>query len=139
MNVEIGTEATQFLFWECINGISLQCRMKPRFVLSSYLASTFLWPHNSFWECLSRIFCIVSLQCMAIRCFTCAICVQVLQNMVHCSDLSNPTKPLSVYKLWVDRIMEEFFRQGDKVREKSHTRTFFILAKWFLTVVLSDL
>jgi hypothetical protein len=35
--------------------------------------------------------------------------------MVHCSDLSNPTKPLSVYKLWVDRIMEEFFRQGDKV------------------------
>jgi hypothetical protein len=36
--------------------------------------------------------------------------------MVHCSDLSNPTKPLSVYKLWVDRIMEEFFRQGDKVR-----------------------
>ena len=41
---------------------------------------------------------------------------QVLQNMVHCADLSNPTKPLEAYKLWVDRIMEEFFQQGDKER-----------------------
>ena len=42
--------------------------------------------------------------------------IQVLQNMVHCADLSNPTKPLAAYKLWVDRIMEEFFQQGDKER-----------------------
>ena len=40
---------------------------------------------------------------------------QVLQNMVHCSDLSNPTKPLDIYRHWVDRITEEFFLQGDKV------------------------
>ena len=37
--------------------------------------------------------------------------------MVHCSDLSNPTKPLDIYRYWVDRIMEEFFRQGDRERE----------------------
>ena len=37
--------------------------------------------------------------------------------MVHCSDLSNPTKPLDIYRQWVDRIMEEFFRQGDQERE----------------------
>merc|ERR1719239_2066932 len=43
--------------------------------------------------------------------------IQVLQNMVHCSDLSIPAKPLSIYRLWVERIMEEFFRQGDKERE----------------------
>ena len=43
--------------------------------------------------------------------------IQVLQNMVHCSDLSNPTKPLDIYRQWVDRLMEEFFRQGDKERE----------------------
>ena len=42
--------------------------------------------------------------------------IQVLQNMVHCADLSNPTKPLDAYKLWVERIMEEFFQQGDKER-----------------------
>ncbi len=43
---------------------------------------------------------------------------QVLQNMVHCADLSNPTKPLAIYKHWVERIMEEFFRQGDKERDQ---------------------
>ena len=40
--------------------------------------------------------------------------IQVLQNMVHCADLSNPTKPLELYKTWCSRIMEEFFQQGDR-------------------------
>ncbi|XP_021171295.2 cAMP-specific 3',5'-cyclic phosphodiesterase 4B isoform X1 [Fundulus heteroclitus] len=44
--------------------------------------------------------------------------VQVLCNMVHCADLSNPTKPLDLYRQWTDRIMEEFFHQGDREREK---------------------
>ncbi|XP_068939190.1 3',5'-cyclic-AMP phosphodiesterase 4A isoform X1 [Petaurus breviceps papuanus] len=44
--------------------------------------------------------------------------IQVLRNMVHCADLSNPTKPLALYRQWTDRIMEEFFRQGDKERER---------------------
>lgn len=43
--------------------------------------------------------------------------IQVLQNMIHCADLSNPTKPLDIYMKWTDRIMEEFWRQGDKERE----------------------
>lgn len=43
--------------------------------------------------------------------------IQVLQNMIHCADLSNPTKPLEIYIKWTDRIMEEFWRQGDKERE----------------------
>ena len=37
--------------------------------------------------------------------------------MVHCSDLSNPTKPLDVYRQWVDQIIDEFHRQGDRERE----------------------
>uniref|UniRef100_A0A8C8HWT7 Phosphodiesterase n=2 Tax=Oncorhynchus tshawytscha TaxID=74940 RepID=A0A8C8HWT7_ONCTS len=44
--------------------------------------------------------------------------IQVLQNIVHCADLSNPTKPLQLYRQWTDRIMEEFFSQGDRERER---------------------
>ncbi|XP_056231998.1 cAMP-specific 3',5'-cyclic phosphodiesterase 4D isoform X1 [Seriola aureovittata] len=44
--------------------------------------------------------------------------IQVLQNMVHCADLSNPTKPLQLYRQWTGRIMEEFFSQGDRERER---------------------
>ncbi|XP_051964709.1 cAMP-specific 3',5'-cyclic phosphodiesterase 4D-like isoform X1 [Xyrauchen texanus] len=44
--------------------------------------------------------------------------IQVLQNMVHCADLSNPTKTLQLYRQWTDRIMEEFFSQGDRERER---------------------
>lgn len=43
---------------------------------------------------------------------------QVLQNIVHCADLSNPTKPLELYRRWTDRIMREFFTQGDRERDK---------------------
>ncbi|XP_063226590.1 3',5'-cyclic-AMP phosphodiesterase-like isoform X2 [Bacillus rossius redtenbacheri] len=45
--------------------------------------------------------------------------IQVLENLVHCADLSNPTKPLSLYRRWVDLLMEEFFLQGDKEREQN--------------------
>jgi len=41
---------------------------------------------------------------------------QLLQQMLHCADLSNPTKPANVYREWVTRVMEEFFRQGDRER-----------------------
>ena len=43
---------------------------------------------------------------------------QVLQSLVHCSDLSNPTKALKLYRQWNNRIMQEFFRQGDLEREQ---------------------
>lgn len=44
--------------------------------------------------------------------------IQVLQCLVHCSDLSNPAKPLELYRQWTERITEEFFLQGDLEREK---------------------
>ncbi|KAJ3598903.1 hypothetical protein NHX12_032866 [Muraenolepis orangiensis] len=44
--------------------------------------------------------------------------IQVLQNMLHCADLSNPTKPLELYRRWTDRIMKEFFIQGDRERDQ---------------------
>jgi len=42
----------------------------------------------------------------------------VLQSLVHCADLSNPAKPLALYRQWNDRIMQEFFRQGDLERQQ---------------------
>ncbi|XP_022245748.1 cAMP-specific 3',5'-cyclic phosphodiesterase, isoforms N/G-like [Limulus polyphemus] len=44
--------------------------------------------------------------------------IQVLQNMIHCADLSAPAKPLEMYRKWVDLLMEEFFQQGDKEKEQ---------------------
>jgi len=43
--------------------------------------------------------------------------IKILQIMVHCCDLSNPTKPQEQYVQWVDRLMEEFWVQGDKEKE----------------------
>ncbi|XP_015114697.1 cAMP-specific 3',5'-cyclic phosphodiesterase isoform X5 [Diachasma alloeum] len=45
--------------------------------------------------------------------------IQVLENLVHCADLSNPTKPLDLYRKWVALLMEEFFLQGDREREQN--------------------
>lgn len=45
--------------------------------------------------------------------------IQVLQNMLHCADLSNPTKPLDIYRQWVDKVMDEFHQQGDKERSQN--------------------
>ncbi|KAM7141647.1 LOW QUALITY PROTEIN: 3',5'-cyclic-AMP phosphodiesterase 4C [Molossus nigricans] len=44
-------------------------------------------------------------------------CIQVLRYLVHCADLSNPTRLLPLYHLWTDHIMAEFFQQGDHERE----------------------
>jgi len=44
--------------------------------------------------------------------------LHVLKCLVHCSDLSNPTRPLKHYQKWVNRLMDEFFAQGDIEREK---------------------
>jgi len=43
---------------------------------------------------------------------------QVLQSLVHCADLSNPAKPLTLYRQWHDRILQEFFCQGDLERQQ---------------------
>lgn len=34
--------------------------------------------------------------------------------MVKCADISNPAKPPVIAKQWTDRIMREFFLQGDE-------------------------
>ncbi|KAI9015115.1 hypothetical protein BC832DRAFT_528155 [Gaertneriomyces semiglobifer] len=38
----------------------------------------------------------------------------LMQMLMKCSDVSNPTKSAPLYDTWIDRIREEFFLQGDK-------------------------
>ena len=38
---------------------------------------------------------------------------EFLNILVHSADISNPTKPLDIYKQWAQRCIDEFFRQGD--------------------------
>jgi len=42
---------------------------------------------------------------------------EFLNILLHTGDISNPTKPLEVYEQWVDRVMTEFWLQGDKEKE----------------------
>ena len=42
---------------------------------------------------------------------------EILNTLIHTADISNPTKPLHIYKLWVDMIMDEFWQQGDTEKE----------------------
>ena len=42
---------------------------------------------------------------------------EFINTVIHLADISNPTKPLKVYKEWAERCMSEFWLQGDKERE----------------------
>ena len=38
---------------------------------------------------------------------------EFLNIFIHAADISNPTKPLDIYKQWAQKCIDEFFRQGD--------------------------
>jgi hypothetical protein len=42
---------------------------------------------------------------------------EFLNALLHAADISNPTKPLKVYKKWANLVLEEFWMQGDKEKE----------------------
>lgn len=43
----------------------------------------------------------------------------VLQLVLHASDVSNPAKRFATYMRWTDRVVEEFFGEGDKARART--------------------
>lgn len=43
----------------------------------------------------------------------------ILNNTIHISDISNPTKKSEVYDKWVDLVLIEFFNQGDLEKSKN--------------------
>jgi len=40
----------------------------------------------------------------------------VLKVALHAADVSNPAKPWNYYNQWTDRVLQEFFKQGDMER-----------------------
>ena len=34
--------------------------------------------------------------------------------IIHACDISNPTKPYEIYNIWANKVMNEFYLQGDK-------------------------
>ena len=42
---------------------------------------------------------------------------EFLNIMLHAADISNPTKPWDIYNKWIDRVMNEFWEQGDEERK----------------------
>ena len=43
---------------------------------------------------------------------------EFLNVLIHAADVSNPTKPLEIYKIWAKKVVDEFFLQGDKERNQ---------------------
>jgi hypothetical protein len=41
----------------------------------------------------------------------------LMGTALHCADISNPTRPLMTCLVWTERVLTEFFAQGDKERE----------------------
>merc|ERR1712176_1657334 len=39
------------------------------------------------------------------------------EAVVHAADLSNTTRPNHISLRWTDRVLDEFFKQGDRERE----------------------
>lgn len=43
---------------------------------------------------------------------------EVLQSLVHCADLSNPSKDVALAATWAKRVLDEFFLQGDEEKNR---------------------
>jgi hypothetical protein len=44
-------------------------------------------------------------------------CLQVMEMMIHTSDVGNPSRPWKLCYEWAHKVMNEFFAQGDKERD----------------------
>ncbi len=49
---------------------------------------------------------------------------EFLNVLIHSADVSNPSKPLDIYKQWAKRCVDEFFKQGDMEKRLGMTVSF---------------
>ena len=45
--------------------------------------------------------------------------LMMMQIAIKCADISNPCRPPALCNIWANRVMEEFYRQGDEERKHS--------------------
>ena len=48
----------------------------------------------------------------------------MLEMILHAADIGNPARPLRACKMWAERVMDEFYDQGDKEKERGLAVTF---------------
>ncbi|MCQ2818621.1 MAG: 3',5'-cyclic nucleotide phosphodiesterase [archaeon] len=46
--------------------------------------------------------------------------IDLIAALIHGADVSNPTKPLEIYRKWALRVVKEFLNQGVVEKEKGH-------------------
>merc|ERR1719386_7666 len=69
--------------------------------------------------CDAKIFCELNVQGQTLRSktespFLSTDCkLRLMPMLLHAADVSNPIKPLAVYMQHANKVMEEFFQQGD--------------------------
>ena len=62
---------------------------------------------------------------------------EFLNIVIHAADISNPTKPKDIYAKWVDRVMEEFWRQGIKKNNSTSRFPFCVIGLLILNLILN--
>ncbi|KAI8812285.1 hypothetical protein BJ742DRAFT_866466 [Cladochytrium replicatum] len=62
----------------------------------------------------------------------------VLEMAIKCADLNNPTKSINACKRWAFRVMEEFFKQGDKEKRMGIPVTNIAKNRGYWESVMSD-
>jgi hypothetical protein len=43
----------------------------------------------------------------------------LMENILHACDIANPAQRTSIYLMWTDRVLQEFFEQGDREKGKN--------------------
>lgn len=67
--------------------------------------------------------------------------MEVMRLFMHAADLNNPTKPTKLSRQWTERVMNEFFEQGDEEKRLGKTiQTFTALTNcWYHKYFLSPI
>jgi cAMP-specific phosphodiesterase 4 len=114
---EVGLKVFQHEGCNILDGLTEEERSRLLQIVKEMVLSTDMATHKTILPTLTQLVDRKTLSDSGTLVLTELEKIQVLQLMMICVDLGNPTKPFPIYRKWVDAIKEEFFKQGDKERE----------------------